>query len=342
MNHALDTAELLAELATRVLLDVRSPGEFTQGHIPGALSFPLFSDEERAQVGTLYKQNGKEAAMLRGLDIVGPKMGDFVRQAGRLAHDKRLAVHCWRGGQRSGSMAWLLRTAGFEVVTLSGGYKNYRRHVLEYFEHLPFQFVVLGGRTGSGKTKILHALRGFGEQIVDLEALAHHKGSSFGSIGEMPQPTVEQFENDVFDALRRLDPSRRVWLENESRSIGRVFIPPGLWAAMKKALLLNVEIPDADRVQNLVADYADCPAGELEAAFQRIDRKLGGQHLKAALEALEQRDFAAAAGIALAYYDKTYQHGLDTNPSPDIRRLKFNCSDPEKIALACLEMAGGR
>ena len=239
-------------------------------------------------------------------------------------------------------MAWLLGTAGFDVVTLAGGYKSFRRHVLDYFEQLPFSFLVVGGRTGSGKTKILHALRDLGEQIVDLEAIAHHKGSSFGSIGEAPQPTVEQFENDLFDVLRRLDPSSRVWIENESRSIGRVFVPEGMWKRMKNAPLFNIEIPHTDRVQNLVADYANCPVEELEAAFLRIDRKLGGQHLKTALEALECRDYSAAAEVALAYYDKTYQHGLDTNPSPDIRRLSFNFSDPEKIAAACLDMALGR
>ncbi|HNM27739.1 MAG TPA: tRNA 2-selenouridine(34) synthase MnmH, partial [Saprospiraceae bacterium] len=239
------------------------------------------------------------------------------------------------------SMAWLMQTSGFDVVTLSGGYKSFRRYALDYFERLPFRFVVVGGRTGSGKTHILHALQAQGEQVLDLEGLARHKGSSFGSIGELPQPTVEQFENDLMMRLHELDPGRRVWVENESRSIGRVYIPEGLWQQMKRSPLLNIEIPHRDRVQNLVADYAHFPVAELEAAFQRIDRKLGGLRLQNALEALQNGNFVLAAELALEYYDKTYQHGLDNNPSPDIHMLAFEHSDFEKIAACCLGIAAG-
>lgn len=332
MEQHLVIADFLAECRTRVLLDVRSPGEYTHGHIPGAIGFPLFSDEERAQVGTFYKQKGKEAAMELGLEFVGPKMAGFVRRARKLAPGRRLAVHCWRGGQRSGSMAWLLRQSGFDVVTLDGGYKSYRRHILQQFAAPALRLIVIGGRTGTGKTKILHALRDLGEQIIDLERLANHKGSAFGFIGEAPQPTVEQFENDLYEAIGRLDPDRRVWIENESRSIGRVFIPDAFWDKMKASPLLNIEIPEADRIQNLLADYTATDISDLKAAFLKIDRKLGGQHLKAALEALDNEDFASAAQIALHYYDKTYQYGLDTNPSPDIRQIRFEFGNFEKIA----------
>ena len=163
MDNRLSVSDFLAQGKERIVLDVRSPGEFTQGHIPGALSFPLFSDAERAQVGTTYKQVGKEEAMELGLEIVGPKMANFVKEAKKLAPERRLAVHCWRGGQRSGSMAWLFRQAGFDVVTLVGGYKAYRNFVLEGFQNTPLKLVVLGGRTGSGKTKILHELLDMGE-----------------------------------------------------------------------------------------------------------------------------------------------------------------------------------
>lgn len=332
MDHRLAAPEFLQESARRVVLDVRAPGEYAQGHIPGANCFPLFDDAERAQVGTVYKQKGHDAAVELGLELVGPKMAGFVQEAKKLAPEKRLAVHCWRGGQRSQSMAWLLRQAGFDVVTLEGGYKFYRRYVLEHIGELRLQIRIVGGRTGAGKTRILHALRDLGEQIVDLEHLAHHKGSAFGTIGEAPQPTVEQFENDLFAALLKIDPARRVWLENESRSIGRVYIPEPFWRCMKAAPLHNVEIPDDIRIRNLLGDYVRTDKSELEAAFQKIGRKLGGQHLKAALEALQQDDFAAAARIALQYYDKTYLHCLENNPSPDIRRWQFDHGDPEKIA----------
>lgn len=339
MERLLTTPELLASRRERILLDVRSPGEYAQGHIPGAVSFPLFTDEERAAVGTAYKQQGPEPALQLGLTFVGPKMAGFVAQAGILAPSRCLAVHCWRGGKRSQSVAWLLRQAGFDVATLSGGYKFYRRHILAAFEQSKWNIVVLGGRTGSGKTKVLRALREMGEQTVDLEALAHHKGSAFGSIGEAPQPTVEQFENDLYDALLGTDPQRRVWIENESRSIGRIYLPNGFWAHLKSAPLLNIDIPTDCRVQNLIADYTVEDKAALQAAFLRIDKKLGGQHLKAALAALDADDLAAAAEIALQYYDKTYQHCLDISVSPEIAYQSFDHGDPVAIARSCVEWA---
>ncbi len=337
MENRIPPAAFLAEHTNRVVLDVRSPAEYAQGHIPDALSFPLFSDAERAEVGTTYKQVGKEDALELGLRFVGPKMEYFVKQAKLLAPERRLAVHCWRGGQRSGSMAWLLRQAGFDVVTLEGGYKNYRHHVLEGLEQTNLQLIILGGRTGSGKTKILHALRASGEQIIDLEGLAHHKGSAFGFIGEAPQPTVEQFENDLFGAMNLLDKLRPVWVENESRSIGRVFIPEGFWSKMRPAPIVNVQIPDDARIQNLLADYVLTDRGELETAFQKIATKLGGQHLKTALEALHAGDYASAARIALVYYDKTYQHGLEASLSQDIRRVEFEHGDAIQIAQTLIQ-----
>lgn len=328
----MNVQEFLQECENRVLLDVRSPGEFVQGHIPGAISFPLFTDAERALVGTCYKQKGKEQALELGLELVGPKMAGFIREARTLAPHRQLAVHCWRGGQRSGSMAWLFRQAGFDVLTLQGGYKNYRRWVLDGFENVPLSLRIVGGRTGVGKTKILRELAQQGEQIVDLEHLAHHKGSAFGSIGESEQPTVEQFENDLFKALTDLDPTRRVWLENESHSIGRVYIPMPFWKKMRTSMLFNIEVPEQARIDNLLKDYVLTDKSDLEAAFLRIQKKLGGQHLKTALDALASDDFGTAARIALHYYDKTYQHGLETNPSPDIRMLTYDHGDLTEIA----------
>lgn len=339
MGNHVPVFDFLARRSGRVLLDVRSPGEYAQGHIPGAIAFPLFTDEERARVGTFYKQKGPEAALELGLKYVGPKMAGFVRKARELAPERRLAVHCWRGGQRSQSVAWLLRQAGFDVVTLEGGYKAFRRYVLDSFDKNDWQIRVVGGKTGTGKTRILRALGALGEQIVDLEHLARHKGSAFGAIGEDPQPTVEQFENDLYNALSRLDPSQRTWIENESRSIGRVYVPEGFWARIKAAPLFNVEIPDEARIRNLLSDYAAADPADLKAAFLKIDKKLGGQHLKTALEALERGDFAAAARVALRYYDKTYQHGLDNNRSADIRLLTFEHGNPEKIAVFLQQIA---
>jgi tRNA 2-selenouridine synthase len=176
------------------MLDVRSPGEFARGHIPGAQNIPLFDNEGRAEVGTIYKQKGKQPAILRGLELVGPNMATMAERGRLTAIDNTVFVHCWRGGMRSGSVAWLLESYGVKVFTLKGGYKAFRRYMQQQFE-APKNLLVLGGRTGSQKTTWLHALQGDGEQVIDLEGLACHKGSSFGMLGEHPQPTQEQFEN---------------------------------------------------------------------------------------------------------------------------------------------------
>jgi tRNA 2-selenouridine synthase len=175
-----------------VILDVRSPAEYLQGHIPGAKSLPLLSDEERAKVGICYKQQGRETAVELGFEIVGPKCADFITQAKHLAPDKIVRLYCWRGGMRSESMAWLLERAGFHVTLLTGGYKAFRRWGRSLFQ-IPQNIIILAGMTGTGKTEILKALAAKGEQILDLEQLANHRGSSYGSLGQLPQPTNEQF-----------------------------------------------------------------------------------------------------------------------------------------------------
>jgi tRNA 2-selenouridine synthase len=339
MNGVLPPEAFLLLRTERPVLDVRSPGEYAQGHIPGALNLPLFSDEERAQVGTLYRQQGAEPAFLLGLRLVGPKLEDFVRTVRRIAPHRRVALHCWRGGQRSQSMAWLFRQAGFEVSVLEGGYKRYRQHVLEGFERRQLRLIVIGGKTGAGKTRVLRALQRMGEQVLDLEALAHHKGSSFGSIGEAPQPTTEQFENDLFDALERFDLHRRIWVENESRSIGRIYLPMGFWSQKQIAPLLNIEIPHEHRIQNLIDDYASAPPDELRAAFVRLEKRLGGLRLKTALEALQRQDFATAAEMALAYYDKTYRYELENSRASVVTTLTFEHNDADEIARQCRQWA---
>lgn len=287
------------------LLDVRAPAEYASGHIPGALNMPLFTDAERAIVGTLYKQESREAAFLKGLDLIGPKMSQFVRAAKEVAPENQLLIHCWRGGMRSESMAWLYRTAGFEVGVLEGGYKGYRKQARTDLAQ-PLSLLVLGGNTGSGKTDILHALAAAGEQVIDLEGLAHHKGSAFGAMGQAPQPTTEQFENNLHKRLLELDPKRRIWVEDESRSIGKVFIADPFWKQMEQAPTLVIEVPVQVRVQRLVREYAAFSPQSLEDAFLRIQKRLGGLRLQQAREALAKGDFASTAEIALAYYDKAY------------------------------------
>ncbi len=330
MVRALPPTEFLA--LDQVVVDVRSPREYAQGHLPGAVSLPMFTDEERAVVGTLYKQQGRDAAVREGLRLVGPKMAGFVDEARSLAGAGPLRVYCWRGGERSGSMAWLFDKAGIGgVSTLRGGYKAFRRTVLDAFPGAQ-RLHVLGGSTGSGKTATLGLLRARGAQVVDLEALAHHKGSSFGAIGEAPQPTTEHFENLLWDALRRLDPGRPVWVEDESMMIGRIKLPDAFYAAMRTAPLWFVEMPLEQRVARLVEDYGRHPRQLLAEAIERIRKRLGPQHAKSALEALEAGDLATVARITLHYYDRAYERGVSGRDPARVHRLAADAGALDDLA----------
>ena len=323
----------------RVLIDVRSPAEYAHAHIPNALSLPLFNDEERAKVGTLYKQVSAENALIKGLEFVGPKMAGFVKQAIKWSPNRKLLIHCWRGGKRSGSMAWLMQMAGFDVLTLDGGYKNYRNFILQCFENQPLKVILLGGKTGSGKTPILKELEKRGEQIIDLEDLANHKGSAFGWIGEEQQPSVEQFENNLYEVFRKINPEKRVWVENESRNIGSVSMPQGFWNQMKSAPLVHIESPFFDRVNHLVNVYTQTSKADLIVSFQKIASKLGTENLKKTIEWIEKDDFETAAAMALKYYDKTYMHGFDNNKSPKKYILEITQFDCQKSADKLIELA---
>ncbi|MEO1415863.1 MAG: tRNA 2-selenouridine(34) synthase MnmH [Bacteroidota bacterium] len=322
-------------------IDVRSPGEFQKGHIPGSVNIPLFDNDERAEVGTLYKQVGKEAAFLKGLEMVGPKMRYFVEEANRLSPHKKLYTYCWRGGMRSNSLAWLWRQAGLEVDVVSGGYKAYRRWVLSQLGQ-SLDLIVLGGRTGSGKTEILHALDACGEQILDLEGMANHKGSSFGAIGEDPQPTTEHFENILHDKFSQLDPQKRIWLEDESRNIGKVFIPDVLWQQMVEAQVFIVHVPLEVRVGHLVDVYTHIDHQLLKEAVERIQRRLGGWATQQALEALEERDYAKTAEICLSYYDKAYDYGLKQKKTNSVVEITLDVHNPEKAARKLIALANER
>ena len=292
------------------ILDVRAPAEYAQGHIPGALSLPLFTDEERARIGTIYKQVNPEKAVLLGLDFFGPKMRRMVEEAKKLAPGQEVRLHCWRGGMRSGAVQWLLELGGLHVNLLDKGYKDYRRWALAEMAR-PRQLRVLGGATGSGKTAVLHALAAQGEPVLDLEKLANHQGSSFGSLGQPPQPTQEQFENDLAAALAKLPDDRPIWVEDESRTIGGLGIPAAFFEQMRAAPLVVLDVPSAARVQYLAADYGRHDAGGLAAAVLRLRKRLGGLVTKEALGAIADGDMPRMVELVLAYYDKSYGYGLE-------------------------------
>lgn len=313
------------------VIDVRTPAEFEQGHIPGAHNVPLFSNDDRVVVGTLYKQQGREPAILKGLELVGPRLKGIVESVNALAKEKTVLTHCWRGGMRSGSVAWLLETYGYKVYTLQKGYKGFRNLVLSSFT-APLKLTVLGGRTGSGKTLVLQELARQGEQVIDLEKLAHHKGSSYGSLGEKKQPSQEHFENKLAVELMALDHTRNTWLEDESRKIGTNLLPAGLWEQLCAAPLVCIDLSTEARLGYLVAEYGKYSKEELKAATLRIGKKLGGQHVKRAVEAIDQGDLRTAAEISLVYYDKTYDFGIAKREKENVKRFAFETLDASRIA----------
>lgn len=337
----LTVAEFFEQEKLPPLLDVRSPAEYGQGHVPSAKNLPLFDNEERAEVGTLYKQKSREAAMMRGLELAGRKMTGYVSFAKKTIPGRRVAVHCWRGGMRSSSIGTLLEFMGYEVEVLTGGYKAYRNFVLNNFLEKKLPLIVLGGKTGSGKTDILHSLRQMGEQVIDLEGLANHRGSAFGALGMEEQPTVEQFENNLFEEFRHFDASRRVWVENESRSVGRCFVPDGLWQQMLEAVFLEIEVPIEVRIERLLKEYGHFKNEELVACLEKITKRMGGQNVKAARKAFAAGNPEIATGIALDYYDRAYSLSSSKKGFSKKHLVPFDDFDCQKIAEELVAYAEG-
>ncbi len=336
MVNTITIQEFLEKAKSLPVLDARAPKEYELAHIPEAKSFPIFSDEERAKVGTAYKQQGHDPAVLIGLDLFGPKMSEFVKEAGKLAPQKELLVHCWRGGMRSGAMAWLLDFAGFKVHLLQGGYKSYRHFIQEQFS-VRHPLVILGGLTGSGKTELLPYLQKLGQQVIDLEKLASHKGSAFGSINMPAQPSTEMFENLLATELLTLNRQQPLWLEDESTTIGKVFMPKTFYDQMQQAPVIKLEIPKEVRIQKLAAEYCRTDKAVLEASILKIQKRLGGLATKEALEAIATGDMEKMVDIALTYYDKAYTFELDKKQR--VLPLPLPGIDPEENAHQILQFA---
>jgi tRNA 2-selenouridine synthase len=321
-----------------VLLDVRTPAEFAQGHIPGALNLPLFSDEERVVVGTTYKQVGREEAILLGFDLAGPKWSGFIKQALVYAPDKKVAVHCWRGGMRSGAMAWALDLYGFQVSVIRDGYKSFRRWAHQQFE-IGYRLCIVGGMTGSGKTKLLQAFRASGEQVIDLEDLAQHQGSAYGSMNQLVQPTQEAFENNLAYQLYHLDHSRRIWVEDESISIGKRAVPKTFWLRMSAAPLIELQVDTEQRIAALLQEYGTLDKEFLIAGTERIRKRLGPEQTKQAIAAIRDNRLADFIRIVLVYYDKTYRAGLQLRVPGSIYPITVNNNDIATEAGRILDQA---
>jgi len=348
MNLPLPVHEFMHFAKELPVIDVRSPAEFEQGHIPGAYSIPLFDNTERARVGTAYVQISREEAIRIGYELATPKIKSFLEQVENLAVLRTqgsgfpaFMVHCWRGGMRSSKFAQLLNEHGYKTHTLLGGYKAYRNFVLRSFTNQA-DILILGGETGSGKTDILKSIAALGEQVIDLEAIAHHKGSAFGALGEQPQPTYEHFENKLSFAFSKLDFSKRIWMEDESRNIGRTQIPYAIWEKMKLAPIIRVSIPKTLRIERLVKEYGNYPKEKLKDCVLKIQQRLGPQHVKHALEELEKGNLQKVADISLTYYDKAYNYAHEKRNMKDVFFIDCETSDASLNAKKIMQFVNSK
>jgi len=321
----LSASDFLEMAQSAPVVDVRSPSEYRQGHIPGAVNLPLFSDEERAVVGTAFTRTGFDNAFYAGLDFTGPKLSFLVKEARRISAGRKLLVYCWRGGMRSGAMAWLFDFSGIETMVLEGGYKAYRRYIRESFSYGP-EIILIGGMTGSGKTELLKHLADSGEQVIDLEALANHKGSAFGGLGELEQPSTEHFENMLAARWLSFVPDKPVWVEDESKNIGRVILPDTFIQRMGNAQVYCLEVTLESRLQRIANDYGTFDKNLLEERINKISKRLGGDKAKLAISHLRSGDLVEATRVILEYYDKAYLY--DLSKKNQAKLIKFDaCSD---------------
>jgi tRNA 2-selenouridine synthase len=337
MVKQLSLTEFLEKAKTTVVVDVRTPLEFEQGHIPGAINIPIFSNEERVLVGTAYKQQGRQPAILLGFEITGPKWAGFIKTAEQIAPDKKILVHCWRGGMRSGALAWAFELYGFEVATLKGGYKTFRRAGIDTFSGA-YPFTILSGSTGCSKTKTLQEMKILGEQVIDLEDLAQHQGSSFGSMATLIQPSQEQFENLLAQELQKMDCSKRIWLEDESVTIGKRVIPKPIWLQMRNAPVVKMEIPKEERVSYLNQDYSHLDKEFLKESVLRIAKRLGPLETKLTLEAIDEGRMKDFIEQVLVYYDKTYLKGLNNRAVLNIQTIELEKINPIENAKAVMAL----
>jgi tRNA 2-selenouridine synthase len=335
-DNKLNITDFLNQAASIPVVDVRSPSEYRKGHIPGAFNIPLFDDKEREDVGIKYKEKGRREAILKGLQLTGPSVFFKLEAALKLAKENKLLVHCWRGGMRSEAIAWLFSLGDIDTRILDGGYKSYRHHILERLSEKN-KYVVLGGLTGSGKTEILKKIKDAGHQVIDLEGIACHKGSAFGSLGQTEQPTTEHFANLLFHEIEKTDKNKLIWLEDESKNIGTVFMPDQFYFKLHEApviaILMSVEI----RMPRLIEEYSAFPREELISSIKKISKRLGGDNTKEAITALEANNFSRAIEITLGYYDKTYLYGLKGRKEEQIHYIHTETDDIDTNVSKILE-----
>lgn len=333
-----DIADYLNLRREAVLFDVRSEKEFNEGHIPGSINIPMLNNEERHKVGLTYKQMGREAAVFKGLELTGPELKRRLKWALKYTDDKPIFVHCWRGGMRSEFFAFILHFYGLKVHVIKGGYKAYRKQAHDLFQDSYPKLSILAGKTGSAKTVLLKKLAESGQQVVDLEELAQHRGSSFGGLAFDGQPTQEQFENNLALHLAEIDRDQRLWIEDEGRTIGSKVIPEGLWMQMRAAPRLLIERSFDERLDHITTEYACFHKDSLREAFIRIGKRLGPQHVKKALELLEEDKIRDAFAIALGYYDRSYNYLLEQHNPTNIKTFEAVGKDFDQITKELIKL----
>lgn len=308
------------------VIDARSEKEFNQGHIPGAINIPLLDNSAREQVGICYKQVGKDPAIKLAFELAGPKFPRFAKQAEALG-SKTIRIHCWRGGMRSKTMAEIIVGAGINTVVLENGYKSFRHWVLDKLEER-WNYLVLGGKTGSGKTGIISELTALGEQVIDLEDLANHSGSVYGNINKGVQPTNEQVENEIAFLLDQYNNTSGIWIENESRTIGKVKIPDPVYDQLRAAPVIDISCSNDERIQRIKTEYAKLPLNKLILSTEKLEQRLGNQRMNQAIAFLENGHFEDWIKHMLVYYDKCYGYGNSKRDPEDIHFIELNNNGP--------------
>jgi tRNA 2-selenouridine synthase len=344
-------ADAIARLGSfAAVIDARSESEYAEDHLPGAVNWPTLTDAERASIGTEYKQVSPFDARKRGAVLAARNIAAHLeREVQDKPRDWCPLVYCWRGGQRSGSLATVLDAVGFPVHVLEGGYREFRRAVIAELETLParFHFRVLAGRTGSAKSRLLEALadpHGAGAQVLDLEALACHRGSVLGPLPDLPQPSQKAFETALWTALSRLDPARPVWAESESRTIGRLRVPEALLERLRAAPCVVVQMPVAARVRFLLHDYAHFVA-DTEAFCARLAalRDLRGAAVveRWQAEARAGRHAEVVQELLDLHYDPIYEKSMARNYAryPTAERLELPDGSAATLAAAARQLA---
>jgi tRNA 2-selenouridine synthase len=323
-------------LDSHLPVDVRTPLEYEEDHIPGAINVPLLSNEERAEIGTLYKQQGPHAARTRGLELTAPRFPELVAEIARQAQGKPLLVYCWRGGLRSKTVTTILDLAGYQAVQLVGGYKSFRNQVSDYFNPFvpPAPLVVLHGMTGIGKTTFLLGLKEKGHSVVDLEGLACHRGSAFGQLGLNQTLSQKRFETLLWDELRKAPAGLPLVIEGESERIGRVSLPGDFYQKMAAGIRIWCFAELSTRVGRLIEEYGLPQYKEdMAAALQRIRKKLGGKvcdELAGNLERWEMVPFMT--GLVCDYYDKVYYKNRDWEGDYNLSMEDFDAAALELVA----------